>query len=97
MPYAVGSLSHSAVKSVAPIVAAIALIIPAPALAQYGAAQAGALAYCAARANGASQQEADRAAVRAIYGQAGLVNLVVSGRDIGNQARFLVAQMCPGQ
>ena len=84
-------------KSVAPIVAALVLVAPAPALAQYGAAQAAALAYCAARANGASQQEADKAAVRAVYSQAGLVNLVVSGRDIGNQARYLVAQMCPGQ
>ena len=84
-------------KSVAPIVAAMMLAAASPAFAQYGAAQAGALAYCAARANGASQEESDKAAVRAIYSQVGLVSLVVSGRDIGNQARFLVAQMCPGQ
>jgi hypothetical protein len=97
MPYAVASLSHSAVKSVAPIVAAIVLMAPVPAFAQYGAAQAGALAYCAARANGRSPGEADRAAGRAVYEAVGLVNLTVHRNDLRDQVRYAIAQMCPGQ
>lgn len=69
---------------------------PSPAFSQYSAAEAGVLAYCAARSVGQSVQDADRAAVRAVYNQIGLVEFIRQKQDLKVQIQYLINQRCPG-
>ena len=79
------------------------LAAPAPALAQwrYDPIQSMAVAYCAARSAGQSEQQAINAAnganARAMGGSFmyQLGGILTQGREQWQQARFLIGQMCP--
>jgi hypothetical protein len=83
-------------KSIAPILAALAVAVtPAPAFAQvYQQAQAGALAYCSARAAGKSHDEANQAFKAATVDAAGF-GALFNRQQTSEQGTFLVRQMCP--
>lgn len=77
--------------------AAVLLALPpSPAFSQYSAAEVGALAYCAARSAGQSVQDSDRAAVRAVYNQIGLIEFIRQKSDLKVQIEYLIGQRCPG-
>lgn len=85
------------------LLAALLITAPAPAVAQwrYDPTQSMAVAYCAAREAGQSEQQAMNAAsgasVRAMGGgfMYQLGGILTQGREMWQQARFLVAQLCP--
>ena len=83
-------------KPITRLLAAIAVsITPAPVQAQvYQQAQAGALAYCSARAAGKTHEQANRAFTNATVDVAGFGSLFNS-RAVNEQGGFLARQMCP--
>lgn len=83
-------------KPITPALAALAVAtIPAPVHAQvYQQAQAGALAWCSARAAGRSEAEANRAFSDATVNVAGF-GALFNMRAVNEQGAFLARQMCP--
>lgn len=79
----------------------ITAAMPAAAQWRYDPAQSMATAYCAAKAAGKTEQQANDAASSASIRSMGgsfmtqLFGVITQTRQINEQARFLVSQMCP--
>jgi hypothetical protein len=81
----------------------LAILLPAPALAQwrYDPAESMAVAYCAARAEGLNHKDAGRRATDAMADAApiglisGIGTVLSSGRATIARARYLASKICP--
>jgi hypothetical protein len=83
-------------KPIVAFAALAVLVAPAPALASsvYRQAQAGALAYCSARAAGRTHEQANGAFSDATVQAAGF-GAFFNMRAVNEQGGFLARQMCP--